>query len=542
MQINYHNKKGFAIGIILLFIGPGIIPSIAQNIEKPSLTTSSGNWLYVGGSGLGNYSRIQDAINSANNGDTIYVYKGNYLEHIMVDRELAIIGEDTNLTIIDGQYAYNVDIVTISADNVILNGFTLLHSDARSSCIKIDESSNSTISHCNLFYHDLRAIFIVHSPNTLISHCVINHSNTGITIGELDSENTVISHCQITTEKSSIRTSSSGTLISQCILKGALHISWASNNTIRNCQISGGASSFGVQMSYTSYNTLRNNSFENCGIVFHNNEPYELSHDIDSSNTINGKPIFFLIRKENMELDESSNAGYVALIECSNISIKNLILYGMLIGSSTFNSVENCTFINNSNGIQIHLSSNNQIKNCDFIHILYPIELFNAEKNLISNCYMEYGFPYSVGFGIDLHYYSKENIISDCSIINYFIGITTSGYSGNSKILGCSLSENDAGIMIGDSSILLSGCNIYSNNVGLSVGGSNNVIYRNNFYNNSINAGASGSNTWNDDDQGNYWDDWIGVKYPILQFFPYRIPGTFFSNIDWGPSRHPFQN
>jgi hypothetical protein len=38
-------KKVLAIGIILLFVATAIIPSTAQNIEKPSLPTSSGRWL-----------------------------------------------------------------------------------------------------------------------------------------------------------------------------------------------------------------------------------------------------------------------------------------------------------------------------------------------------------------------------------------------------------------------------------------------------------------------------------------------------------------
>jgi hypothetical protein len=57
MQNNL-GRKGLAIGIILLFVATGIIPSMAQKIEKPSLTSLRGNWLYVGGSGSGNYSKI----------------------------------------------------------------------------------------------------------------------------------------------------------------------------------------------------------------------------------------------------------------------------------------------------------------------------------------------------------------------------------------------------------------------------------------------------------------------------------------------------
>ena len=37
------------------------------NVSKNLVTT-----LYVGGSELGNYSKIQDAIDNANDGDTVY--------------------------------------------------------------------------------------------------------------------------------------------------------------------------------------------------------------------------------------------------------------------------------------------------------------------------------------------------------------------------------------------------------------------------------------------------------------------------------------
>ena len=53
------------VGIILLFVGTCIIPVPAQDTEKPSLPTSSGKWLYVGGDGPGNYTRIQDAVDNA---------------------------------------------------------------------------------------------------------------------------------------------------------------------------------------------------------------------------------------------------------------------------------------------------------------------------------------------------------------------------------------------------------------------------------------------------------------------------------------------
>ena len=43
-------------------------------------SSSRGNWLYVGGSGPGNYTRIQDAINASSDGDTVFVLNRIYYE------------------------------------------------------------------------------------------------------------------------------------------------------------------------------------------------------------------------------------------------------------------------------------------------------------------------------------------------------------------------------------------------------------------------------------------------------------------------------
>ena len=104
MQTSSLLKKSLAVGIILLFIGTAIIPSNGQKIEKSSLPASRGHWLYVGGSGPGNYTRIQDAIDNASNGDTVFVYDDSspYHEHIVINTSVSLIGEDRNTTIIQG--------------------------------------------------------------------------------------------------------------------------------------------------------------------------------------------------------------------------------------------------------------------------------------------------------------------------------------------------------------------------------------------------------------------------------------------------------
>jgi len=115
-------RKWLAIGIILLFVGTCIIPAIAQDTEK-SLPTSRGNRLNVGGSGPGNYTKIQDAVDNASNGDVVYVYSGLYNEQIFVNKSINLLGENKSTTIINGQE--KGCIITLLADNNTITNFTI---------------------------------------------------------------------------------------------------------------------------------------------------------------------------------------------------------------------------------------------------------------------------------------------------------------------------------------------------------------------------------------------------------------------------------
>ncbi len=90
---------------------------------------ASGDVIYVGGSGPGNYSTIQEAIDYADEGDTIFVYDDSspYKENIIVNKSLSLIGEDKQTTIIEGIETDYV--VSITADGVSITGFTIKHSN-----------------------------------------------------------------------------------------------------------------------------------------------------------------------------------------------------------------------------------------------------------------------------------------------------------------------------------------------------------------------------------------------------------------------------
>lgn len=115
-------RKWLTIEIILLFVGACIIPAIAQKAEIQSSSRLDGKWLYVGGSGPGNYSRIQDAINASSDGDTVFVFSGTYPGHVHINKSISFIGENKNTTIIEGSWGSYVEVY---ASPVLITGFTI---------------------------------------------------------------------------------------------------------------------------------------------------------------------------------------------------------------------------------------------------------------------------------------------------------------------------------------------------------------------------------------------------------------------------------
>jgi parallel beta-helix repeat protein len=175
MEKNHISRKCLAIGIILLFVGTCIVPAIAQDVEKP-LPSSRGDWLYVGGDGPGNYTKIQDAINDSIDGDTVYVYNGTYFEYIVVDKSINLIGGEKTTTIIDGinGNGFYDFCITIEANNVTVTGLTIRNSKFTGIYI----SSDYNIITDNIVVDNRQGIAIIGEfGGNIISHNLILNNN-----------------------------------------------------------------------------------------------------------------------------------------------------------------------------------------------------------------------------------------------------------------------------------------------------------------------------------------------------------------------------
>jgi parallel beta-helix repeat protein len=171
-------KRNYLVGgIIFLFIGTCILPAIAQETEKPALTSKG--WLYVGGSGPGNYTTIQQAINDASNGDTVYVYDDSspYKEQVSVQKQIHLLGENKETTIIDTSNR-GVAVSISSTAGVRVEGFTIKSSDY--GAIHIRFSSGNTIINNYITASSYDGVYLIQSSDNCISDNVITAPESGL--------------------------------------------------------------------------------------------------------------------------------------------------------------------------------------------------------------------------------------------------------------------------------------------------------------------------------------------------------------------------
>lgn len=94
--------KRFILTITILFIvSTTIVDANVMNRYFP--INDEGRYLFVGGTGPGNYSTIQSALDNASGGDTVFVYSGTYSfpEDIGIYTSIRVIGENAESVIVE---------------------------------------------------------------------------------------------------------------------------------------------------------------------------------------------------------------------------------------------------------------------------------------------------------------------------------------------------------------------------------------------------------------------------------------------------------
>ncbi|HIH29061.1 MAG TPA: hypothetical protein HA260_04585, partial [Thermoplasmata archaeon] len=96
----------------------------------------------------------------------------------------------------------------------------------------------------------------------------------------------------------------------------------------------------------------------NCGLMVYGNDVKEYRNDVDTTNTVNGKPVYYLSSQQHVTIP--SDAGEVILVDSENCTIKDLQLnrgtIGVLLAYSSHNIIQG-NLIRNQSICALDLSS-----------------------------------------------------------------------------------------------------------------------------------------------------------------------------------------
>jgi len=585
-------KRLIAIGIILLFIGS--VSSTGFNLEKQSTTPLNGKTLYVGGSGPNNYTKIQDAIDDASDGDTVFVYNDSspYVpyEGLEIDKSINLIGEDRNTTIIKGGGYGNL--ANITANWVNISEFTIILLGYMGIYIR---SNNNTINNTNinsvvdngtyglyLYYSSYNIIinnnisdiwFGIYLSSSNKNHIMDNSFfNSGI--GVSHSYQNVVSNNKVNCKPLVFLENKSDMVIDNA---GQVILINCDNFTIQNqklCNTTYGIELWNSDNCHINRNNLSSNWF---GIYLFTSKNTSIAYNNISSNIGNGLELYHsrnnTIKNNNIHNNGESgiylnNFCNNTLISGNNISSNNE--YGIGLEHSSSSTIKNNSVRSSGfDGIEIGYNSNyNIIKGNNISSNNWRgIDLFRSSYNTIRDNNIYSGNE----DGIRLFRSKNSNIIMSNKIIsNRWRGILIYGYSHNNIIIDNNVSSNGRdGIqleysercIITDNNIRLNkdnGIYIYyyshnnsikNNNInsnkekGIYLQSSrNNIIYHNNIINNTQNAYDESNNNWDDGypSGGNYWSDYTGNDSDEdgIGDTPYTIPGG--DNEDRYPLMEPW--
>jgi len=377
--------------------------------------------------------------------------------------------------------------IVIERDNIVVDGAGYTVQGTRSGRgIDLAGRSNVTIKNMEIKTFRYGVYLYQSSYNTVSGNNITNNDWYGIYLHSSSSYNSISGN--------NVTNNSYGTY-----LYGSSNNSIAGNNVTNNGR--------GIWLGYSSNNVLRNNIMAgnqyNFGVSGYT--LLDFIHDVDVSNTVDGKLVYYLINQKNLVIDSSTypNIGYLALINSTNITVKELELknnyQGIRLAYTTNSTITNNTITNNTIGIDILFSRYNTISgnnitanNCEGI-FLYS----SSHHNTIS--------------GNNITANNRNAIWIEASSNNNII-------SGN-NISGNNITNNAMGILVGrSSSNTISGNNITNNDwcgIWLEGWSSGNKIYHNNFIDNTQQVciyDSGYANVWDDDypSGGNYWGDYIG--------------------------------
>ena len=359
------SRSKFQTFLILVLLVAGSISFLGSTSSAPGGMEGMGNrgkTIVVNGSGGGDYTRIQWAVDNASDGDTVYVEVGTYHENLTISgKTIDLIGENNSTTFIE--VSENETCLTLDSSNCKIAGFNF--SGGEKNVIETGDDNN-TISG-NIFYNN-GLVLIETMDNNISSNTFINSE-----IEMLESLRDRVENNYLETE------CTTNIFLYKCL-----------NITIQNNGMIGGDIKFTLEPTFFSHYQYQGQS----GTLDLHLKEYVWSHSI-TNNYLNSKPMYYYTSQNGFSVPK--NAIWVVISKCSDFEIIDVDTIGALyISDSEKGEIKECTFNNSSSpllswtphDIAVCNSSSIRISSCDFMYstlALWESTLSSICNNTIEN-------------------------------------------------------------------------------------------------------------------------------------------------------------
>ena len=314
------------------------------------------------------YSYIQEAVDNALEGDTIFVRSGYYFNQtVIIDKKISLIGEHKTNTRIIGDWSLNGTVILILHDGVIVQNLTL---------ISVDNSGFSG-----------RGVHLLHVRNCLVSNCDSLNNGIGVWLYG-SSENTIENNYMI--NENTIPFSS------------GIKLQNSHDNSIFRNNVIDYDYGFGIVLDSSTGNNLIGNQVSN------NYHGIWLTAANDNNlidNNVSLTRNIFVRISEQVKLGSFG----IRLFSSANNTVASNIVSCVpkgvqIVASSYFNLVENNTLTNSTYGLEIANNSS--------LNLIFGNKISISEHGLMIK-------------------YASNNTISTNEISNNRVGANFQNSSGN---------------------------------------------------------------------------------------------------------------
>lgn len=273
--------------------------------------------------------------------------------------------------------------IAVEKSNVVINGNGYsLQGNSSGTAFYLQTVENVTIQNVTVQCFNY-GFYLHHCNGSTIKGNEISECGTGVEVTQTSCCNKILENTIVSSTGVSNYMHADHNIIAENDVTGqgvGISVMWSNNVTIQNNNVATNTNTntsgspfeeqnYGIYLDNSNHGKLYDNTVErnrygihfwhclnfklsgnilrdnDCGIQIEGSHSAEIlaSHKIDTSNTVNGKPVYYLVNQHDIQVP--SNAGWVAAVNCTNITVQNVTLppngYGVLFAYTRNSKITN---------------------------------------------------------------------------------------------------------------------------------------------------------------------------------------------------------